>query len=307
MAIKTITQGKLTWINIDKIDDEALTYLRTNYQFHHLDYEDLSNEQETPKIDTYKNYLFVILQFPQWQPATQTIISHEIDIFVGKDYLITIQHSKSKEMKNFFYRCMNNRKIKNEWMSSNSGYLLYHIIESLFRQSRPLLNRLGKELSAVEDTVFGGIQGTDTVKRLAVLRRNVLSLRRIIDPQRYMTGTLAHTRKEFIDESHAIYFDNVGDYLNKIWAITDTYRDTISGLHVTVESLINQRTNNVIGALTVISVALLPLTLFSGLYGMNISGLPFADRPGFVWLMFLGLTAVILIVIAVMRKRRWLG
>ena len=202
---------------------------------------------------------------------------------------------------------MNNRKIKAEWMKKDSGYLLYHLLESFFRQSRPLLNRLGKELSSIEKEIFSGRQNTDSVKHLAVIRRNVLSLRRIIDPQKYLIGTLSHTRKNFVDESHTIYFDNITDYLNKIWAITDTYRDTISGLHVTVESLINQRTNNVISALTVISVSLLPLTLLSGIYGMNISGLPFANNPMFVWIMFATLTIIILITIFIMKRKHWLG
>lgn len=307
MSMKTLKQGKLTWINIDNIDDASITYLKNNYNFHHLDFEDLQAEQETPKIDTYKSYLFIVLQFPQWHSASQSIVAHEIDIFVGEDYLITIQHTKSKEMKNFFYRCMNNRKIKAEWMKKDSGYLLYHLLESFFRQSRPLLNRLGKELSSIEKEIFSGRQNTDSVKHLAVIRRNVLSLRRIIDPQKYLIGTLSHTRKNFVDESHTIYFDNITDYLNKIWAITDTYRDTISGLHVTVESLINQRTNNVISALTVISVSLLPLTLLSGIYGMNISGLPFANNPMFVWIMFATLTIIILITIFIMKRKHWLG
>ena len=133
-----------------------------------------------------------------------------------------------------------------------------------------------------------------------------MQFRRILDPQRYLISNLTHIRKSFLDESLAIYFDNVSDYLSKIWSITDTYRDTIDGLHVTVESLINHRTNKVISALTVISVSLLPLTLLSGIYGMNIAGLPHAQNPFWVWMMFIGMLSFILIVIAVMKKKKWL-
>ena len=306
MAIKIITQGELKWINIDRIDEEALTYLKENHNFHHLDIEDIQSESQTPKIDTYKNYLFVVLQVPHWQGNTKTITPLEVDCFIGENFLITVQHSKVKEMTNFFYKCMKNRKTKKEWMSSTSGFLFYNLLEALFYQSRSTLNNIGKQISKVENHIFAGAQDTRIVKELAVHRRNVLSFRRIIDPQRYVIANLSHMRKPFLDESMSIYFDNVVDYLNKIWAILDTYKDTVNGLHVTVESLLTQRTNKVVGTLTAISVGLLPLTLLSGIYGMNIAGLPFADNPVAVWTMFGGLGLAIIIIILIMRKKSWL-
>lgn len=306
MAIKELKQKNLKWINIDQVDAEALTYLKTNYNFHQLDFEDIQSESQTPKIDTYKNYLLIVLQFPQWKGSTQTVGSQEIDIFIGDGYLITIQHSKSKEMKNFFYRCMKNANVKRDWMSNDSGYLLYKLLESLFKNSQPALNAIGKQLSHIEDEIFDGSQDPAVVKRLAQHRRNILQFRRILDPQRYLVSTLSHTRRPFLDESLGIYFDDVQDYLNKLWAIVDSYKDTVEGLHVTVESLITHRTNNVIGALTIISVALLPLTLLSGIYGMNVDSLPYADKPLFVWGMFGVLGIVIVGAIVFMKRKRWI-
>lgn len=305
MAIKIIKQKNLSWINIDKVDDEALKYLKENHNFHHLDYEDIQSESQTPKIDTYKNYIFMVLHFPHWSSQTKTIISHEVDIFIGNDFLITVQHSKNKEMKNFFYRCMKNKKTKKDWMDSTSGFLFYKLIESLFHNSHPLLNNIGKFISQAEDEVFAGEQDLKIIRQLALHRRNILNFRRIIDPQRYLVANLSHTRKEFLDETLSLYFDNVVDYLNKLWAISETYKDTVNGLHVTVESLINQKTNKVIGTLTVISVALLPLTLLSGIYGMNIA-LPHQQNPKFIWGMFIAVAVFIVGVIMVMRRKRWL-
>ncbi len=305
-TIKEIKQGDLTWVNIDRVDEESLKYLKDNYNFHHLDLEDLQSESQTPKIDVYKNYLFLVLQFPTWNVASQTILPFEVDFFIGNNFLITIQHTKSKEMKNFFYRCMKNRRVKKDWMSQNSGYLVFRIIESLFQNSRPILNNIGRKISQIENTIFDGQVDTSLVQQLALYRRNVLGFRRIIDPQRFLISNLSHTRKPYLNEKQSHYYDDVNDYLNKLWAIIDTYKDTIQGLHVTLESLINQKTNKVIGALTAISVSLLPLTLLSGIYGMNISGLPFSDSPKLVWAMFAGLGSVILIFVVMGRKKGWL-
>lgn len=295
----------MQWINIERVDDEALGFLKKNYLFHHLDLEDIQSESQTPKIDSYKNYVFLVLQFPHWDGLNKTVVPYEVDIFVGENYLITIQHGKIKEMKNFFYKCMKNKKVKKEWMRDDAGTLIYHLLSALFHNTHPILNNIGKQISAVEEKIFTGEPGTQTIRQLALLRRNVLSFRRILDPERYLMATLSHTRKPFLKEEMSLYFDNIVDYLNKLWAILDTYRDTIDGLHVTVESLINRRTNKVIGALTVISVSLLPLTLLTGVYGMNIP-IPYADRPIVVGSMFLFLIVVILLVIVHMKKRKWL-
>lgn len=305
MSIKTFSQDNLTWVNIDKIDEESVAYLKKHYQFHPLDYEDLLSEQQVPKIDSYKDYLFIILKFPHWQAETNSIVEHEIDIFIGDNYLVTIQHSKSKEIKNFFYRCMNNRKVKADWLSS-SGFLLYRLIDALFENTGPILNNMGKQIATLEDEIYKGDQGTDTIKKLAIYRRNILHFRRIIDPQKYLIANLSNVRRSFLDESLKLYFDDISDDLNKMWSVIETYKETINGLHVTVESLINRRTNKIISSLTVISVALLPLNLLAGIYGMNIDKLPFAHNPIFVWLIFGLLAGMIVLIILIMQKKKFL-
>ena len=305
MSVKTITQNNLTWVNIDSVNEEALAYLKKNHTFHHLDYEDLVSEQQMPKIDSYKDYLFIVFKFPNWNNNDQLVHSQGINVFIGENYIITIQQTKSKEMKNFFYRCMNNRKTKTDWMR-NSGFLLYRLTEALFRDTRPILNNLGKQISIAEQEIYKGEQDTEIIKKLARHRRNVLHLRRIIDPQRYLVANLSNIRKIFLNQELSLYFDDISDYLDKTWAVIETYKDTIDGLHITVETLVNRRTNKIISSLTVISVALLPLNLLSGIYGMNISKLPFANDPIWVLVIFLGLAGIIIFTIFLMKNKKLL-
>lgn len=306
MAVKIIKDEKLQWINIDSNDAEGIEYLRKNFNFHDLDIEDIRGESHTPKIDTYKNYLFLVIQIPSWSNLSQTVISQEVNIFLSENFVITIEHNKTKEMKYIFYRCLKNRSVRKDWMSKDSGYLFYRIIESLFHDSQPILNNLGRQLSLIEDQIFNKEPNVDVIRELASYRRNILLFRRILDPQRYLVSNLSHIRKGFLTEENSLYFDDISDYLTKLWSIVEAYKETVQGLHVTVESLINQRTNKVIGALTVISVALLPLNLLSGIYGMNITALPYAQHPYLVWVMFLSLATLILLIIAIMRKKKYI-
>lgn len=304
--VKFLPTEKFTWVNIDTIDNEAIEYLQKNHNFHHLDIENIQGDKQTPKIDIYKNYLFLVLHIPHWKVETETIVPVEVDIFINENFLITIQHGKSKTINNFFYRCRKNRSIRREWMKGSTGYLLYQLVEALFKNTSPILNNINSELNSVEEDIFSENYDTKAIRQLAYLRRDVLNFRRIIDPQRHLIAKLAHVQKPFLSEETSIYFDDVNDYLNKLWSIVERYIDTINGLHVTTESIINQRTNRVISALTIISVSLLPLNLLSGIYGMNIDRLPFAHSPNFVWGIYLVLIILIFSILIYGKKKRWL-
>lgn len=304
MSIKEIKYGNLSWINISSINPESVAYLKKNYKFHHLDLEDIQSESQIPKLDIYKNYVFLILHFFNWKANHKKINHHEVDFFIGENYLITVQHGKNKEIKNFFYRCMNNKSLKEDWMTKSSGYLLYKLLNSLLNQSQQVLNEIGKQINEVENQIFAGEQDLKIIRLLAFHRRNVLNSRRILDPQRYLVANLSHIRKDFLDESLSVYFDDIKDNLDKLWAIVDTFKETIDGLHLTVESIVDQRTNKVIGVLTIISVGLMPLTLLSGIYGMNIV-LPFQDRPEIVLTFFSTVIFAIICLILILKKRKW--
>jgi magnesium transporter len=305
MSFMQVTTSTLRWVNIPTITPDAIAHLEAQYDFHELDIEDIQEITQTPKLDVYKDYLFLVMQFPQWNHTTNQVVRHEMAVFLGDGYLITVQRGQSQEIAAFFDRCMNSATVKEDWMEGSSSYLLYNILEAMFHSAQPILNRIGKHLSSLEDEIFDGEPNTKTIRLLAQHRRNVLNFRRILDPQRYLISNLTHIRKPFMDQDISMYIDDIHDYLNKLWSIVNGYKDTINGLHTTVESLINQRTNKVISALTVVSASLLPLTLLSGIYGMNIP-LPFAGAPHVIWMLFGILIICIVSIIMVMKRKQWI-
>jgi Mg2+ and Co2+ transporter CorA len=109
-----------------------------------------------------------------------------------------------------------------------------------------------------------------------------------------------------LDESLGVYFDDLTDFLNKQWSILESFRDTIEGLHVTLESVTNQRTTQTISFLTFISVGLMPFTLLSSIYGMNLIHLPYADHPIVIWSLFGLIGLLTMFFIAYMRRKQWL-
>ncbi|MBU1148792.1 magnesium transporter CorA family protein [Patescibacteria group bacterium] len=307
MEIAEIKTKELTWININNPDESTADYLRKlKKRFHPLNIQDCIEVNQTPKIDIYRHYTFLVLHFPVYDFKNQRIRIYELNIFVGKGYLITVPEVEIEILEKYFryYKNVIAKKGQNGFRASSS-FLLYKILDRLYQSTLPLINTIAKNINRAEEEIYGEKIKT-AVKDIMVIRRNILNLRRIIEPQKLIIDSLANLKVGFFPQEVSIYYKDIRDYLNRIWASIESFKDFVEGLNATNESLISHRTNEVIKALTIISVSLLPLTLLSGIYGMNIVGLPFANHPQAL-LIISGVMAVILVAILFfIRKKEWI-
>ncbi|MFA5076482.1 MAG: magnesium transporter CorA family protein [Patescibacteria group bacterium] len=303
MAIKTAEYKEVKWIHIDGVDDEVVSFFKNNFKFHHLDIEDVASERQRPKIDIYKYYLFTIFVFPYYDQSKEKVRGREVDIFLNKDTLITVSKKQFPLLDKIFGRCLSEEKYKKAWLGKGPDFLFYRLLAVLFKDSARALDNLNHLISNIEDDVYE-YETQDIFRDLAYLRRGVLALRRMIDPQRFTINTLVNIKRDFVSPDLSVYFDDVHDSVEKIWVSIENYKDTIDGLHLTNESLVSQHTNRVIQILTIFSATLLPLTLLSGIYGMNVQ-LPFADRPYLVGVVFGVFVLIIFTVLLILKKKRW--
>lgn len=307
MAMNCLKSSNLKWLYFDEANSSTINYLRENYNFHPLDLEDLMAEKQHPKVDFYDDYLFLIIHLPDLQENKQRLATLEIDIFVNKNQVITIEKKKSPVLHDFFIKAGATDKLKNELMENGAGFLLYKILESLFNSCNQPLDYLSELMHTMEDEIYSGRQDNETFRRLAELRRMILNFRKIINPEHYVISSLVTSsgRVPFLPEKLAVYFDNIHDFIKRTWIVLDNYKEVLIGMYETNESVMAHRTNETIKMLTVISVGLLPLTLLSGIYGMNVAGLPFADNPIGVIAVFGGLISIILLIIFNWKRKGW--
>ncbi|OGY89276.1 MAG: hypothetical protein A2927_00375 [Candidatus Komeilibacteria bacterium RIFCSPLOWO2_01_FULL_45_10] len=302
MAIKIKTYNNISWVNIVEPTAEDLQYLKSNYKFHPLDFKDVTGESQRSKIDIYPSYAFIILRFPITYKDSHLIGSHELDIFLGKDYLVIVQKKKLKALDQYFYKVANHHKLQQEVFSSKAALVLYYILKELYGSTLSLVDWLLKDINEAEIEVYEE-QTKKAVRVLASLRRNLLTFKSIVDPERLVIKTLAHLDKEYCGQELANYFDDILDDIEKIYNILLNGKEIIDGLHETNETLTSYRLNRVMRILTIFSVSLLPLTLFTGLYGMNVSSLPLIHDERLIWYIF-GVLAVVIGGIFVWLKKK---
>ena len=305
LKLESLTWDDLTWVNIETPTEREIEYLAQNYPFHPLDLDDCLSRIQRPKIDEYKDYLFLVFHFPVFNVEARVTTSSQLSVFIGEKYLITLHKGELKPLVKLFRECQIDEESRQENFSQGSGYLLYRIVDRLVDYCLPILNKIVDNIEAVEDNIFAdGIRGT--VKEISVLRRDIISFRRIIWPMRAVVGSLEPKVRCFTKMDMAVYFGDMVDHVDKIWDALDEYKEIIEGLNDTHDSLATNRTNEVIRMLTIIATILLPITVVASIYGMNISTLPFLNSKYSLLFVFLIMLAIISGMLYFFRHQHWI-
>jgi magnesium transporter len=304
LNLQSLTWGDLTWVNIERPTENETEYLAQNYPFHPLDLDDCLSRIQRPKIDEYKDYLFLVFHFPVFSKEARVTTTSQVSVFIGQNYLITLHKGELKPLVKLFKECQIDEESRQENFSQGSGYLLYRIIDRLVDSCLPILNKIGDNIEEAEDRIFSD-RMRGAIKKISTLRRDVISFRRIIWPMRAVVGSLEPRVRRFTKTDLVVYFGDMVDHVDKIWDGLDEYKEIIEGLNDTHDSLANNRTNEVMRILTIVATIFFPITLVASIWGMNIT-LPF-ERSGLALLYIsLIMAGIIGSMLYFFRRRHWI-
>jgi magnesium transporter len=296
----------LAWIHLDAPDASAAEELAARFGWHPLDVEDVLSKRQRPKVDDYadEGYLFAVLHFPTWDPAIGRLNAGELDVFIGPDYLVTLPTVELLPVTRLFRRCEQDEALRESLFSKGSGRLLYEVLDDLFDYCFPILDKIGTKLDSVEDAIFEG-RSEEVVRDISNVKQEIISYRKIIKPERSTLRVLERRVEDFLPEELELYFDDIVDAAERIWDLLDNYKEVVEGLESTNESVISHRQNDVLRLLTVISVTILPLTLVTGLFGMNVL-FPGEGTHEAFWVIVIALLVISAATLGFFRWRRWL-
>lgn len=276
MSLQTLTAHGITWICGTGLAEDELRGLQQQYGFHELDIEDCLSENERPKIEEYGEYLFCVIHVPV--RTGNRILKEEINVFIGREYVVTLSEGKTDAVERLWEEMHASRE-RQEDMKQGTGYLLYSLLDSLFDGGFRLIDSLTKELRRIEVELFEKDEARINILRdILNLKRNIITMRSILFPQRAVVALLQHKNEQIITPDLALYFDDVSDAIERQWSLLETAKELSDALQETHESWLTYRTNSVIRVLTIFTVSMVPLTIITGLYGMNIN-LPLMNHP----------------------------
>ncbi len=303
----------VTWIDIydpergstDDVRSHLKHLLTEHFQFHPLAVEDVLTESNTPKLDDWDHYLYIVLHAVTWDTKLQDVDTAEMDVFLGTNYLITYHDEPIPAID----RVWKNALREERHTRRGADFLLYEVCDSVASDYMPCMDAMDEEIDRIEDQVFEHTTA-ETLQRIFKLKSAVLNLRRVLSPQREVMNKLARDDYEPMDPKDKIYFRDVYDHFVRLTDLNESLRDLVTGAMDTYLTVTANRTNNVMKTLTIITVMMSPITAITGFFGMNFFGEPILLQSPFkpvilfavAMLVMLGVPIAFLLYI---RRRGW--
>ncbi len=258
--------NKMLWVDFEATlpeSDEPI--LREVFGFHPLAVDDALQELHVPKIDDWGEYLYIVLHAVTF---TQTdggqVDTLELDVFLGRNFMVTHHDQNISAIERVWTACQRDERL---W-KNGVDHILYRLTDEIVASYMPVVEAIDDAVDLAEDQVFDR-PTPDVLERIFTLKRAVLHLRRIIGPQREVLNRLARDDYNVIDKRARIYFRDVYDHLVRLHDITESIRDLVSGTLDTYLSVINNRMNDIMKTLTIITTLFMPISFVTGFFGMN--------------------------------------
>ena len=305
VAAPDILEGAgLRWIHIESPRSADRAWLEEQFDFHPLDYEDVYSRNQRPKLDQYDDYVFIVLHFPLFDKESGRVLTAELDLFMGPDYLVTLPNVSLPPLTAMFERYREREDLREATFSKGTGFLLYKIVDANVDASFPMLRKMGLKLDAIEDDIFEN-GAKNVVLDISNAKQEIINFRRIVRPVRAVLRDLERAKQRYLAEDLEIYFDDISDAAERIWDILENYKEVVEALESTNESALSHRLNDNLSVLTALSVVLLPATLIASIWGMNVA-LPGDKGLGEFWLLMTVMAISTIAAVVYFRRRGWL-
>jgi magnesium transporter len=269
------------WLDMSAPTDEQYALLDEVFGFHPLAIEDSIAYSQRPKIESYNHvgdackqgYFYMVIHGPDLADFRENLRTKELDIFMSQRYLVTIHDEPHKSIDDLLNRARHDPHLV---LDQGIDLLLHNILDHLVDNYTPILDYIQETIDELEEKAVAE-PTPDLLGRIAIKKRELLNLRRIIGPQREVVAQLTRGEVPFIRESTRIYLRDVQDHLIRAVEMIELYRDLVIGARDIYMSSVSNNLNQIMKTLTMITVIALPLTVVTSFFGMNFQGIPVWD------------------------------
>jgi magnesium transporter len=298
----------VSWVDVQGLGSEnVLQRLGEVFNLHPLMLEDVVNVPQRPKVEEYPEQLLLIVRMATLKEDGKSFSSEQVSFILGQHYLLTVQEEPE-------YDCfgpVRDRIRTNKGIIRGQGadYLAYALIDAVIDGFFPVLEAYGENLEDLEDEVVAH-PNRQTLEKIHHLKRDLLSLRRAIWPQRDAINSLIRDGNPLISEEVRVYLRDCYDHIVQVLDMVETYRELASSLMDVYLSSVSNKMNEVMKVLTIISTIFIPLTFIAGVYGMNFDptksgNMPELEMP-YAYLICWGVMLTIaLLLIYYFKRRGW--
>lgn len=352
MNINTVTFNNFSFIDVHDLKETEIKYLRKTYNFSQIHLDDYASGQQIPKIETFKDYTLIVLDFPfvespdeggnnnqpkppgpDTQPQTNNTVSSTItgiitsplnipkflfahakekrlrtghvNFFIGKDFLVVLHDEKTTQIDKIFESCQGSLKAREMYLINGPFHLLYLIVNTLIDSTFHVMKEVATSIDDINLHLLQNYSPLRIVEEISATRRNLVLFKSILSPALDIFKELRSDKYKEFGEFDSVSYSSLSDHIRKILYRLEGSSELLDGIARSHESLLTAKTNETIKVLTMFTAILLPLTLLTGIYGMNVMGLPGAETKGTLTVLSLIMTIIAVSMILAFKIRRW--
>ncbi|KYC44684.1 MAG: Magnesium transport protein CorA [Candidatus Methanofastidiosum methylothiophilum] len=294
-----LSSGIKIWIDLVDSTNEEIANLGDIFDLHPVTVEDLSDEGTRVKIEVFENYYFIVL----YNLFLDTRLNkYEYDIVIGDNFIIT--KDTRKEIK-ILEKIKNDQKALLKILNKGPDFLLHVVMDRIIDSYFSILDRIDIIIEKTEDELFND-GGKECIMKVIELKRDVSLFKRIVVSEREELLGLLRKESMFVSDETKIYFRDNYDSIISIFDSLDSMRDSLIGIQDTYLSFTSNKLNEIMKVLTIIATIMMPLTLITGIYGMNFEVMPELKSPyGYYSVLFLML-CIGLSMVYYFRRKGWM-
>lgn len=276
----TPSHDTVHWLNVYDVDNQILLQqVGEKYRLHPLVLEDIYSKKQRPKLENYGNYFFFVGRLFQFSPQGHSLIYEQLYLIIGKDFVISFQQHDTDDIFHGVYAELS-RKIS-PLRTRQSDFLVYTLLDHFTDQYITVVDQMNDKVEAADTLLISNTSivrqsyhGDNILKQIHRMKHQSLSLRKAILPLRDALLQLLRNDNEYFNEETRVYLRDVYDHtLHQIESL-ETGREIIAGMIDIYMSGLSNRLNIQMRILTVITIIFMPLTLITGVYGMNFTHMP---------------------------------
>ncbi len=291
------------WLNIDGLAlIDMLQEIGTFYNLHHLTLEDILNTDQRPKQEAYEDYTYLVFRALAFNDIEHTIESEQVSLIIGESYVISVSERETDLFTTMRKRIeTNNSPVRKH----GADYLAYALLDIIVDQYFVVLEKAGERLESLEELLLTK-PDEKTLQAIHSLKRQMINVRKAVWPLREALAGLEQSESVFAQPSVALHLRDVYSHLLQVIDTVEIYREMLSGLLEIYLSSVNNRLNEVMKILTIFAAIFIPLTLISGIYGMNFKYMPEINWVyGYPFAIGLMVT-IAAIMLFYFRRKKWL-
>ncbi|MDL2341674.1 MAG: magnesium transporter CorA family protein [Patescibacteria group bacterium] len=267
-GVQRLERDGITWLCVEKPSKAIFESLEQDYKLHPVHLKESTQTIQLTQVEREDHYIFLLVHLPTYDAATDRIMTSQVGVFLGHDFLITIHDGRQSAITDLFKACLADEAVANAYCKDSSGYLLYGLLKQLLEDVTNTIETLLNELDTIEIVVFDN--NKSDAYQIGKLRQKIIRLKRVVDPLETVLNDLAQQINTFSHEHLAKYYSNNAKMAKKLTEVVAEAQETIEIFKDADFTTSTEQTNRILAILTLVFTFTIPVTVMGTLYGMNV-------------------------------------